>query len=70
MTVSRRRLLQAAALAGVSVPAASGQVPLSEERLRALAPVLALRKAPLQRLREFAIDDRVGPTQGVLDGGE
>jgi len=82
MAVSRRSLFRAAALAGGSgftavaqqeplgpVAAAHG-VTLSEERLRALAPVLARRKAQWQTVRDYVIDDRVGPTQGILDGGE
>jgi hypothetical protein len=82
MAVSRRRMIQAAALAGGSGLTAAAQqeplgpvaaahgVALSEERLRALAPVLARRKAQWQTLRDYVIDDRVGPTQGILDGGQ
>ncbi|MFN0103747.1 MAG: hypothetical protein ACKV2U_16880 [Bryobacteraceae bacterium] len=82
MAVSRRRLFRAAAVAGGFALPAAGQeetlgpvaaahgVAMGEERLRALAPVLARRRAQLQTLRDFVIDDRVGPTQGVLDGGE
>lgn len=75
MQVSRRRIFQAAALAGGSALPAAGQqlappIPLSEDRLRALAPVLAQRRAQLQSLRDFVIEDRVAPTQGVLDAGD
>lgn len=36
-------------------------VSLSDERLRLLRPVLERRKATLQALRDFAIDDSVSP---------
>lgn len=50
--------------------AAAHGIALTDERLRLLAPVVEQRRAQLQTLRDFVIDDRVGPTQGVLDGGE
>ena len=33
-----------------------------EERTRVLAPVLAMRRKQVQALRDFVVDDRVGPT--------
>lgn len=77
--VSRRRMFGAAALAGGGVAAQeTGLAPvarahgmaLSPERLRVLAPVLARREEMLRTLREFVIDDRLGPMPGVLDSGE
>lgn len=67
MTFSRRRIWGTLLLA----PAAQAQdtacgVPLSDERLRVLKPVLDNRKGQLDALRRFAIDDAVEPTQGIL----
>ena len=82
MTVSRRRLFQSLALAGVSgADAAEDSIPLdvirdvsaahganlSDDRLRVLKPVLESRRAQLQALRDFPLDDAVAPTQGILD---
>jgi hypothetical protein len=39
---------------------------LSDDRLLAVKPVLEHRVAQLQALRDFAIDDGVAPTQGIL----
>ena len=75
MAVSRRRLFQAAALAG-----GSGTVPvdalrsvaeahgrnLSDERLRIMKPVLEQRQAQIRALREFEVNDSIAPTQGIL----
>jgi hypothetical protein len=40
---------------------------LSDDRLRVVAPVIKNRLARLQALRDFEVDDRVAPTQGILD---
>jgi len=48
-----------------SVATAHG-VQLSNERLRVLRPVLDRRQPQLQALRDFAIDDNVAPTQGII----
>lgn len=40
---------------------------LSDDRLRVVKPVLENRLPQLQALRDFAIDDSVAPTQGILD---
>jgi hypothetical protein len=58
MIVPRRHLLQALTLAA---PALAQQIRLSEERLKALQPVLDRRIAQLQALRAFEVDDAVGP---------
>ena len=75
MAVSRRRLLQAAALAGGSATApvdalrnvaeAHGSN-LSDDRLRIVKPVLEQRQAQIRALREFEVDDSIAPTQGIL----
>jgi hypothetical protein len=67
MAFSRRRLWGSLLLA----PAAQAQetacgVPLSDERLRVLKPVLDNRKSQLDALRRFVIDDAVEPTPGIL----
>ena len=79
MTFSRRRiwgtlLLAPAAQAqdtareldAIRAVAAAHGVPLSDERLRVLKPILDNRKSQLDALRRFAIDDAVEPTQGIL----
>jgi len=38
-----------------------------EERTRVLAPVLAQRGKQVQALRDFVIDDRIGPTAGMWE---
>jgi len=48
-----------------SVATAHG-VQLSDERLRVLRPVLNRRQPQSQALRDFAIDDHVAPTQGII----
>jgi hypothetical protein len=40
-------------------------VPLTDDRLRILKPILENRKAQLDTLRRFAIDDVIEPTQGI-----
>lgn len=75
MAVSRRRLFQAAALAGGSATApvdalrnvaeAHGRN-LSDDRLRIVKPVLEQRQAQIRALREFEVDDSIAPTQGIL----
>lgn len=74
MTASRRRLLQSMALSLGAAPAAAQSpdlttlravsaahgLPLTDDRLRALAPVLARRQSALRALREFEADDRLG----------
>jgi hypothetical protein len=40
---------------------------LSDDRLRVVKPVLEQRHPHLQALRDFAVDDTVAPTQGILD---
>jgi hypothetical protein len=42
---------------------------LSDERLRAVQPVLEHRVSETQALREFKLDDAVEPTQGILKYG-
>ncbi len=42
---------------------------LSDERLRAVQPVLEHRLAEVRALRDFKIDDTVEPTQGILNHG-
>ena len=49
-----------------SVSAAHG-TNLSEERLRVLTPVLEHRLPQLRAFRDFAVDDTIAPTQGILD---
>jgi hypothetical protein len=70
--MNRRRLLGWAVLtAGVAraeglqtVALAHGFV-FGEDRLRVLTPVLAQRQKQVQALRDFVVDDGVGPTAGV-----
>jgi|SRR5271154_6145234 len=80
-TVSRRRLLQSAALtAGYATAAETGLTlealrdvsaahgaNLSDDRLRVLKPVLENHLPQLRALRDFEIDDTVAPTQGILE---
>jgi len=40
---------------------------LSDERLTAVKPVLEHRLPQLRALRDFAVDDTVEPTQGILE---
>jgi hypothetical protein len=40
---------------------------LSDDRLRVLAPALKNRLARVQALRNFEVDDSIGPTPGILD---
>ena len=49
-----------------SVSAAHG-TNLSDDRLRAVKPVLENRRSQLRALRDFEVDDSVAPTQGILD---
>jgi hypothetical protein len=42
---------------------------LSDDQLRVVKPVLEQRVSQLQALREFAIDDTVAPTQGIVIHG-
>lgn len=65
MKVSRRRLLPALALGAVPATAEPCVVGVSEERARALGPVLARRKAQLDALRGVRIEDGIGPTPGL-----
>jgi hypothetical protein len=81
MTVNRRRLLQSLAFAGGQSTAAASAIELdglrnvaaahgtslSDSRLRIVKPVLERRLPQLQALRNFEIDDRIAPTQGILD---
>ena len=74
MTVSRRRLVQSVVLAAGGRASAQGQAPLdglrevskahginlTDDRLRLLQPVLAMRQAQLSTLRSSDIDDQVG----------
>jgi len=39
---------------------------LSDDRLRVLQPVLEQHLPRLQRLRDFALEDAVEPTRGIL----
>jgi hypothetical protein len=39
---------------------------LSDDRLRVVKPVLENNLAQLRSLRDFAVDDTVAPTQGIL----
>jgi hypothetical protein len=78
MPVSRRRLFQSLALtAGGSMAAevslealrsvsAAHGANLSDDRLQVVKPVLENRLPQLQALRDFEIDDSVGPTHGIL----
>ena len=71
MTVNRRQLFWSALLYG---PAAAAQNPaeaaaangltLSEERLRLIKPIVDRRRAQLQALRDFPIDDSTLPRHG------
>ncbi|MBL8209837.1 MAG: hypothetical protein JNK87_03965 [Bryobacterales bacterium] len=69
MKVTRRGLLPA--LAAGLTPAQAQQtaapcvVGVSQERARALAPVLARRKTQLDALRAVVIEDGIGPTPGL-----
>ena len=76
MAVSRRRiwgtlLLAPAAQAqtqdldAIRAVAAAHGVPLAVERLPVLKPILENRRAQVESLRRFAIDDTVEPTQGI-----
>lgn len=70
--ISRRRVFQSLALTAAAGSAAAATpeqlravgnahgLPLSDERLRLLAPILERREAQLKTLREFEIDDRDG----------
>lgn len=78
MAVSRRRMWASLLLAPAAqaqdpahdldairhVAAAHG-IPLSDDRLRVLKPILENRKTSLNNLRRFAIDDAIEPTQGI-----
>ena len=79
MSVSRRRLFQSLAVAGVAARAqetvtiealrGTSQVHgtnLGEERLRVVRPVIEQRMARVKALRDFVLDDSVAPTQGIL----
>jgi hypothetical protein len=48
-----------------NVSAAHG-INLSDDRLRVVQPVLEQRAPQLQTLRDFAVEDTVAPTQGIL----
>ena len=66
--VSRRRMM---ALATASGAVASAQqplaMPLGSDRMGILQPLLDRRQAALKTLREFAVADRVEPTQGLQE---
>lgn len=68
MKVSRRQMVPALALGAIpaeaqqAAPCVAG---VSEERARALSPVLARRKAQLDTLRAVVIADSIGPTPGL-----
>jgi hypothetical protein len=83
MTIARRRLLQALALAGVPPAEIDAQattlsvealrnasllhgIQLSDQRLEVVKPVVERRLAQLKALRDFAVEDAVGPTEGIL----
>lgn len=76
MPVPRRRLLQSLATAAALGPTAPAQqsppqpppasVPLTPERLRLLEPLLSRRRAQLQPLRDFELDDAIAPLRGPL----
>jgi hypothetical protein len=49
-----------------NVSAANG-TNLNGDRLRVIKPVLEQRLPQLRALRDFAVDDAVAPTQGILN---
>lgn len=65
MTVKRRHLLGAVAFAAATAEAQpEAAVELSEDRRRILEPILEQRRAQLQTLRAFPVDDAVEPSHG------
>jgi hypothetical protein len=68
MPLPRRRLLQTIATAAALAPPAAAQAPsaIPPDRLARLEPILKIRRAQVQALRDFEIDDSIAPLRGPL----